>query len=133
MALLTTFCHECARTALLDELHFERGKLPCPVCGAELAIVPGCSFTNDDRALFDELVQVVREAPWAPAKLRQLAAEVAQTLRIGTDTTSLLERLTVPFPGLLPVQTTAGRNENARRQVLRVLRAVLEAMSLQGA
>jgi len=131
MALFTTFCKECAGVALVDERLSEGGRLQCPACGAHVAIVPGCSFTTDEQELFNDLVQVTREGALQSGMPRQLAAELAQTLRAGTDSGPLLERLTMPFPGLLPIQTAVGRNETARRRVLRVLRAVLEAMSLQ--
>jgi hypothetical protein len=132
MALFTTFCKECAGVALLDERSAKQGRLSCPRCGSHVAIVPGCSFTTDEQELFDDLVEVAREGALQPGRPRQLASEVAQTLRAGTDTGPLLERLTVPFPGLLPIQTAAARNESERRRVLRVMRAVLEAMSLEG-
>lgn len=131
MALFTTFCKECRAVALMDEHGADRGRLACPRCGSRVAIVPGCSFTSDEQELFDDLVQVVREGALPSGTPRQLASELAQTLRAGTDTASLLERLTVPLPGLVPIQTAAGRNESARRRVLRLMRAVLEAVSLQ--
>ena len=131
MALLTTFCKECEGIALVDESRAERGGLPCPRCGGRVAIVPGCSFTDDDRELFDDLRQIAGEGALRTGLPRRLGAELAQTLRAGTDTGPLLERLTGPFPGLLPIQTAVGRNEGARRRVLRILRAVLDAMSLK--
>jgi len=130
MALFTTFCKECAAIALIDEQHARDGRLPCPRCGASVAIVPGCSFTADEQELFDDLVQVVREGALPAGRAGPMAAELAQAVRAGSDTGPLLERLTKPFPGLLPLQAATGRNETARRRALRVLRAVLEAMSL---
>jgi hypothetical protein len=132
MALLTTFCQRCARIALADERGAEQGRLACSSCGASVAILPGCSFTHDDASLFDDLLQVVVEANLTPDLIRQIAFEVAQTLRARGDTGPLLERLTVPLPGLVPLQIATGRNETARRQALRVLRAVLEAKGLEG-
>ncbi len=109
-----------------------QGRLSCPRCGGNVAIVPGCSFTTDEQELFDDLAQVAREGALQAGRPRQFATELAQTLRAGADTGPLLERLTVPFPGLLPIQAAVGRNEGARRRVLRVFRAVLEAVSLDG-
>ena len=93
MALFTTFCKECAGVALLDERSAKQGRLSCPRCGSHVAIVPGCSFTTDEQELFDDLVEVAREGALQPGRPRQLASEVAQTLRAGTDTGPLLERL----------------------------------------
>lgn len=131
MALLTTFCKECVRIALLDERRAEHGQLVCPSCGAAVAIVPGCSFSAEDYSLFEDLLQVVAERTVNRAESSALGADIARALQGNIDTHALLERLTARLPGLWPTQAVAGKNEQARRRALRLLRAIFEAKALQ--
>lgn len=126
MALLTTFCGECRQVALSDQQHLLNGRLPCPLCGANLRVLPGCSFGENDRPLFDDLKQVVAESHIVGEEARRMAAQIAGALAAGGEA-GLLERLTVRLPGLLPIQTTAALHRPERQRALKILRAILEA------
>lgn len=131
MALLTTLCSTCQRVALVDEKGAIAGHLGCSQCGTGVIVLPGCSFASNDRGLFDELLDVVSERNVQSAEAKTLAAEIARALQGSNDTYALLDRLTTRWPGLWPTQAAAGKNEQARRRALRLLRAVLEAKGLE--
>lgn len=127
MALLLTACPECRRPALVDE----RNLVPtasCPACGADTRVVPGCSFGPADLALFDELRQALAEARLAPAEAQKVARELAAALQGGSHG-SAFERLGDRLPSLLLIQAAAGSNRAAQRQVMMLLRALLDAGS----
>jgi|SRR6478609_1296231 len=128
VALLTAFCGKCATIALVDQGQLLNGRLPCAGCGANLQVAPGCSFSEEDRELFDDLKQVVQERTVGVAEARNIALRIGSVLRTGADR-GLLEELTTRLPGLMPIQLVAGTNQQARQRALRLLRAIFEAIA----
>jgi hypothetical protein len=126
MALFTTYCDACERVALEDERALQGADKRCPACGNLLRIVPGCSLTEEERGLFDDLKEVVAERTISVDEARSLARQLAGAVRTGQDQ-GLLDRLTMRLPGLLPIQVAAGANVGAKHRALKVLRAILEA------
>jgi hypothetical protein len=129
MALLTIFCGKCGQIRLEEQRQLLATGLRCSRCDAALGVVPGCTFSEEDRILFEDLKQVVAERTIPAPEARGLALDIAGVLRAGTDH-GLLERLTSRLPGLVPVQIAAGKNRAARQRALKVLRAIFEAKAL---
>jgi hypothetical protein len=128
MALLTTFCRQCAKVELSDQEQLLNGRIPCASCGANVRVVPSCSFAQEDRPLFDDLRQVVADRTVPPAEARAIATRIASILGSGRDH-EFLEQLTPRLPGLVPIQVATGANSHARQRALRLLRAIFEAMA----
>ena len=129
MALLAAFCGNCAQVTLLEQSRLLNDRLPCATCGGPLRVAPSCSFSERDRGLFEDLKQIVHESRFDAADARSTALRIATVLRAGADY-ALLEQLTARLPGLLPIQTAAGSNQQASQRVLRLLRAILEATAV---
>lgn len=128
MALLTVFCDKL-HIGLEEQQKLLNGGLLCPICGLPLQVVPVCSFSEDDREVFNDMRQVVTERTVGAQEAKALAADIAAYLRSGANH-ALLERLTGRFPGLLPIQLVAGGSRPAVQRALKVLRAILEAKAL---
>lgn len=128
MALLTVSCGKCVHVGLEEQQELLRRGLHCRACNSTLHVLPSCSFSEQDRELFEDLRQVVTERTISGAEAKALAADIAGVLRSGSDR-GILERLTGRLPGLLPVQLVAGENKLARLRALKILRAILEAKS----
>lgn len=126
MALLTTFCDECERVGLAEERVLAAGQPYCQTCSSALRIVPGCSLTEDERPLFEDLDVVINERTIGVAEARALARQIAGVVRSGQDQ-GLLDRLTTRLPSLLPIQQVTGASPRAKQRVLKVLRVILEA------
>jgi hypothetical protein len=128
MALLTTFCRHCRKVDLSDQEQLLNGRTPCDSCGADVQVVPSCSFAQEDRPLFDDLRQVVADRTVTAAEARGIATRIASVLGSGRDH-EFLEQLTTRLPDLVPTQFATGANAHARRRALRLLRAIFQAMA----
>jgi len=128
LPLLITFCANCAHVALTDQRELMNGHVPCADCSARVRVGPGCSFGESDRGLFGEISQSIAERTLSGTEAAAIASSIA-TARSPERNGALLERLTDRFPGLLPIQTAAGANQQAQQRALRMLRAIAEAIA----
>lgn len=113
---------------LLSLAKAQSGELACARCGAEVRIVPGCSYAERDGEVFEELSDVVAEGNLTPTEALGLAQAVQHALWSGSYS-AVLETLVLRLPGLVPVQVAAGRNSGAQRRALGMLKTVLDAMA----
>ena len=102
--------------------------LACQLCRAPARVVPGCAYTAQDRVQFDELCEIVAEVHLTPAQGQQLAQETERALWSGAFNPSL-EELAGHTPGLVPMQSAAGKNSAAQRRVLSQLKTILQALA----
>lgn len=125
---MPTLCVECWRVALLSLADAQRGALNCKSCGAEVRIVPGCSYGESDREDFQELSDIMVEAAVTPAEARGHGAAVQRALWSGAYA-QLIETLCERLPGLVPLQAAAGKNSGAQRKILMKLQTIFEALA----
>lgn len=102
--------------------------LTCKLCGADVRVVPGCTYGAEERAQFEELCEVVAEVQLTTVQAQQLAQEAERALWSGAFTRAL-EKLASHMPGLVPMQSAAGTNWDAQHRILMRLKPILEALS----
>lgn len=96
----------------------------CQRCGAAARIVPGCTYTAEDRMQFEELCEIVADVDLTPAQAQQLAQETERALFDPS-----LEKLANRLPGLVPIQSATGRNSEAKRRTLLRLKTIFQALA----
>lgn len=128
MSFVPTLCVECWRVSLLSLSDAQRGAPTCKCCGADVRIVPGCSYGESDREHFEELSDIMVEAAVTPAEARDHATAAQRALWSGAYS-ELLERLCVRLPGLVPMQAAAGKNSGAQRKILVKLQTMFDALA----
>jgi hypothetical protein len=102
--------------------------LECKLCGAELRVVPGCSYAERDREAFGDLSNIVAEGCVTTIEARSLAEQLERAMWSGAYS-GILERLAVRLPGLLPLQVAVGKNYGAQRRVVSLLKTILDALA----
>jgi hypothetical protein len=128
MSYVPTLCQGCWHVHLATVEAAQRGETPCATCGAETRVVPGCSYGEGEREAFQELAFIVAEGRVTPVEAQAYGVETEQALW-SASYTSLLEKLSVRLPGLLPHQVAAGKNTGAQRRILSKLKTILEALA----
>ncbi|HEX2870911.1 MAG TPA: hypothetical protein VHP33_06640 [Polyangiaceae bacterium] len=128
MTFVPTLCVACCRVQLTSTSKATSGDLACSMCGGELRIVPGCSYVERDRDAFCDLSDIVAEGCVTPTEAGSLADQLERALWSGAYARAL-EQLAARMPGLLPLQVAAGRNSGAQRQVLALLKTILDAVA----
>lgn len=131
MTYVPTLCVACYRVQLSSLSKAATNDLECNLCGAELRVVPGCSYAERDREAFGDLNDIVVEGCVTPTEARSLAEQLERALWSGAYS-QILERIAVRLPGLLPLQVTAGKNSGAQRRVLALLKTILDALATAG-
>ncbi len=128
MSFVPAICVECWRVQLVALTVARGDALTCQLCGAAARIVPGCAYTAHDCVQFEELCEIVAEVHLTPAQGQQLAQETERALWSGAFTHSL-EKLAGRMPGLVPMQSAAGRNSAAQQRILSQLKTILQALA----
>jgi hypothetical protein len=123
-----TLCEGCWRVQLASITAAQSRELACDTCGAESRVVPGCSYGEGERDAFEELATIVAEGRVTPTEAHAYGSETERALWSGSYG-SLLEKLLVRLPGLLPHQVAAGKNAGAQRRILAKLKTILEALA----
>jgi hypothetical protein len=106
----------------------QRDPLTCTACGADVRVVPGCSYSALDREHFQELSDIVAQANLTPMEAHNHAADARRALASG-DYSHQLEKATIRVLGLLPLVAAAGKNLAAQRRMLLRLQTIFEALS----
>lgn len=128
MSYVPTLCQACWRVHLATTAAAHGGETACKTCGAESRVVPGCSYGEAEHDAFEELATIVAEGRMTPAEAQMYGLDAERALGSGAYT-SLLEKLSVRLPGLLPHQVAAGKNSGAQRRILGKLKTILEALA----
>jgi len=128
MAHLPTICDGCGRVTLTPFAGSDAQPPDCPHCAGARRVVPSCSYTQSDIALFDELSDAVTEG-LDPIEAQRLGHELSHALWSGT-TLEVFDALASRWPSLMPLVLVTGRNETHQRRVLLMLKTIFEAVSL---
>jgi hypothetical protein len=125
MRLIPTHCTTCSRFELVEQSALHSGETSCGECGARASALPGESYTENDRPLFDGFVQSLREAGVDATKAVQLLRELEESRkgRISDRIQALVE--SQPSLGNLEVIAL----QHARRKAEGVLLLVLGAIA----
>ncbi len=129
MSYLPTLCDGCHRASLVSVRDFQHGPPLCARCSQELRVIPSCSYTQGDVALFDELSETVAEGCVTASDAQQLGRDVAQALWAGTFNEGF-ESLAARLPGLLPLQLVIGTNARGQQRVFQMLKTIFDALTL---
>jgi hypothetical protein len=116
------------RVLLVPLIAAQRGEPSCLSCEAQVRIVPGCSFSGEDKEQFEELSAIVADGNVQPAEAQRYADEVKRALWSGAYKQSI-ERLVDRWLGLLPMQVAAGKNSGAQRRILIKLQTIFDALA----
>ena len=82
MRFIPTYCDACSSSTLSMETSISAGHCQCSGCGGEARTVPGLSYGDADRTVYDALAHALREAGLAPLNAEQLLAQIdAQILK----------------------------------------------------
>jgi hypothetical protein len=128
MSFIPALCLSCSRVTLVLLADAQRSGLVCRACGADARVVPGCSFSIDDREQFEELSEIVWHAKITPMEAQSYAIEAERALWSGRYAPTL-EKLTGRLLGLLPLHLAIGRNFEAQRRILIKLRTIFDALA----
>src|SRR4051812_8731384 len=116
MSFIPALCLSCSRVTLALLTEARRSGVICSACAADARIVPGCSFSIDDREQFEELSEIVWHAKITPMEAQSYATEAQRALWSGSYAPTL-EKLTGHLLGLLPLHVAVGRNFEAQRRI----------------
>ncbi len=94
-------------------------------------MVPGPSFGEHERALFDWLVQVARYAQLRPAEAQRLCIEIEMGLA-SADQPETFARLTKRFASLAELAPQLAESPARLARALRMLETILNALSIPG-
>ena len=117
-------CVGCQRLSLVQPTQCQTETV-CRACGAELRVVPSCSHSETDVALFEEVVSATASLD-DPLEAARLLIEVERALASGSSQ-SFLAALSDRWLGLTPLVTVTGGNRDAQTRILRILKTILIA------
>lgn len=128
MGFVPTLCTACNRVQLVSLIDATHGGLGCGVCGAEVRVVPACTYPEHDRQAFADMSEIVAESAIGASEALLLSEQVTQSLASG-DYSRTLEQLCERMPRLLPLQQAVGQNAVAQRRPLALLKTILGALA----
>ena len=127
MPLLPTLCWDCNRVLLAPVGALVDGRTECRVCSGSARVVPGASFNANDRALFDELSQVVAESSVRPFEAAGLAQELNEVC--GPAPTVRCSKARRAAAGIAAVQAAAGNRSGAQRRALYMMNLIFDTLA----
>jgi hypothetical protein len=132
MRLIPTHCKACGRFLLMKQSELQFGETICAQCGARAFALPGESYAESDRSLFDGFADTLREAGIDAAKATQLLREL-EGGRKGRSSGGILELAQVqPSLGNLEVIALQHPRRKADGVLLLLLSAIANRRTQSG-
>ena len=132
--LLPTHCRACgvitlsARTEPSESAAAEPAAA-CAACGKPATVVPGPSFGEHERPLFDWLVGVARRAHMSPAEAQRLCFEIESGMA-RADQPGTFERLSQRFDELKALAPQLEGSPARLARALRMLETIFNGVSI---
>jgi hypothetical protein len=128
--LLPTHCRACGVVTLSARTHPTELEAACGACGKDAAtVVPGPSFGEHERPLFDWLVGVGRRAHLRPAEAQRHCFDIESGMA-RADQPGTFERLADRFVELQALAPQLEGSPARLARALRMLETVFNALSI---
>ena len=128
---LPTHCRACGAVALSARSISNQVAAPCASCGDQAFVVPGPSFGEHERPLFDWLVGVGRRAQLRPAEAQRWCVEIEMGIA-GGDQPGTFSRLSQRFAELKALAPQLDESPARLARALRMLETIFNALAIPG-
>lgn len=126
---LPTHCRACGVVTLSPRSSSPEPAAACAACGKDASVVPGPSFGEHERPLFDWLVGVGRRAHLRPAEAQRLCFDI-ETDMARADQAGGFERLCLRFGELKALAPQLEGSSARLARALRMLETIFNALSI---
>lgn len=126
---LPTHCRACGVVTLSPRSSSLEPSAACAACAKDASVVPGPSFGEHERPLFDWLVGVGRRAHLRPAEAQRLCYEI-ETDMARADQAGSFERLSLRFVELKALAPQLEGSPARLARALRMLETIFNALSI---
>ena len=126
---LPTHCRACGVVTLSPRSSSLEPAAACAACGKDASVVPGPSFGEHERPLFDWLVGVGRRAHLRPAEAQRLCFDIEADMS-RADQAGSFERLSLRFVELKALAPQLEGSPARLARALRMLETIFNALSI---